>query len=171
MAANLAQPQPPIPVKAPTAATAAPGAAVAFPASARMLEKARKDLTARGAGGQKLRQAPITARELLETRIQVRNGNGIPQMAREARSLLNLEGFDAVSIANHIDWGMARTVIRYRPEADKIAGMLHDKFFANAEMQVAPELKAELDVLVILGHDLSALPQVLAKTPGKAKSL
>ncbi|OPX19810.1 MAG: hypothetical protein BZ151_07110, partial [Desulfobacca sp. 4484_104] len=56
----------------------------------------------------------LTASELIETAIDIRNGSGIPNIARNSRTLLSLEGFNVVSIANHIDFGKQKTTIYYR---------------------------------------------------------
>lgn len=113
--------------------------------------------------GNKLRLPRLTARDLIETNIEVRNGNGIPNLAREARSLLSLEGFQVVSIANHVDFGMEKTTILYRAEAEKIAQVLQQKFFRQAEVRPAARLAEGIDVKVILGHELASPGQMMAR--------
>jgi len=159
-AAAPAPPRPPILAKVQAASPPAPlpAAPAGLPAQARAKDPAGE---VRLSGP---RPAPITHQELLGTQVEVANGNGIPDLAHEARHLLNLEGFDTVTIANHIDFGMEQTVIRYRSEAQKVARFLHDKFFTNAALQSVAELKDDLDIQVIMGHDLSSLPQTVAKT-------
>jgi Tfp pilus assembly protein PilF len=167
-AANLAQSPPPVLVKARKEENAAPSAGpVAAPAGTP--EKSKEDLQAKSAGAQGLRQAHISAQELLETSIEVQNGNGIHDQARAARSLMNLEGLDDISIGNYVDFGVERTEIRYRPEAERVARMLHDKLFAKAELKIDPKLAEDVDIKVILGHDAPELPQIMAQQPGEAK--
>ena len=67
------------------------------------------------------RPRPLTAKELTETAIEVRNGTPTPGLAHQARSTLSLEGFNVTQIGNHIDWGAEVTVIYYRPEAQRVA--------------------------------------------------
>ncbi len=126
---------------------------------------------ATGAATKQATSGPITASELLETNIALRNGNGIPDLARNTRSLLHLEGFDSVSIGNHIDFGMERTVVFYRPEAEKVARLLGNKFFPEAELKPEPQLTEELDVKIILGRDLAPEKQrFMAQGRGSQKA-
>jgi tetratricopeptide (TPR) repeat protein len=114
------------------------------------------------------RPAPITARELVETNIAVLNGNGIPHLAHETRSLLSLEGFNVVAIANYLDFGVDRTVIYYRPDAAHVATLLNNQFFPRAEIKPASQLAKNIDVKVILGHDF--FPQQHAEAPRRDES-
>jgi Tfp pilus assembly protein PilF len=167
-ATNLAQPLPPVLAKAQNAVSPAPTAGpIAVPAGTP--EKSKGEIKAKSAAEQGLRQAPITAQELVETRVEVQNGNGVHDLAHEARSLMNLEGLDDISIGNHIDFGVERSEIRYRPEAEKVARMLHDKLFAKAELKIDAKLAEEVDIQVILGHDAQELPQIVAQKPGEAR--
>ncbi len=100
------------------------------------------------------RPVPLTAQELEETAIEVRNGNGARDLARETRSILDLEGFNVVSIANHIDFGVDKTTIYYRPGAEKVAQALGHKFFRGAALVARAEMPPNLDVKILLGQDL-----------------
>jgi Tfp pilus assembly protein PilF len=95
----------------------------------------------------------LTAQDLEETRIEVKNGNGIQHQARETRSLLALEGFNVVSIGNHIDFGLKDTVIAYRPESVKVARTLVRKFFPSARLEEGGKLSAGADIRISLGRD------------------
>ncbi len=108
------------------------------------------------------RAKPITAKELMETNIAVINGNGVPDLARHTRSLLSLEGFSVVAIANYLDFGVDRTVIYYRPDAERVAAVLHHKFFPGAAIEPNLRLAANIDLKVILGRDLLSQAQVAA---------
>ncbi len=112
----------------------------------------------------------LTAAELLQTGIEVSNGDGTPDLAREVRHRLDLEGFTVVGITNHPDYGVDRTVIYYRPGAEKVARALNAKFFQSAEVKDGKELPANTDVKIILGHDL-ARRQAGAGEPKKEKTL
>lgn len=100
----------------------------------------------------------LTARELMETNIAILNGNGSHDLAHETRSRLSQEGFNVVDIGNYRDFGVARTIIYYRPDSEPVATFLNNRFFPGAEVEPAPQLADRIDVKVILGHDLS-LPQ------------
>jgi Tetratricopeptide repeat/LytR cell envelope-related transcriptional attenuator len=106
---------------------------------------------------------PITARELMETNIAILNGNGIQDLARETRSQLCLEGYCVVSINNFRDFGVGRTIIYHRPDSKHVAAILNEKFFPGAELESTPQLTDNIDVKVVLGHDLC--PQPRAEVP------
>lgn len=108
-------------------------------------------------------RGPITVRELMETQITILNGNGIHDLARDTRSQLHLEGYSAVDINNFRDFGVERTVIYYRPEAERVAANLNKRFFPGAELKPAPGLTDSIDVKVVLGRDLG--PQQQAEVP------
>jgi hypothetical protein len=112
----------------------------------------------------------LTAEELLNTAIEVRNGNGTPDLAREVRSRLSLEGFNVVDIANHLDFGVDRTVVYYRPGSEQVARTLSAKFFPGARLESARGLAEDIDVRILLGHDLGR-PQTVAKSQEREKTL
>ena len=95
--------------------------------------------------------------------IEVKNGNGCQDLARETRSLLWGEGFTVVAIGNHIDFGMERTVIIYRPDATRVAQTLARQYFPSATLQPGGRLTANVDVRIILGQNLSPEKDVFAK--------
>ena len=99
----------------------------------------------------------------METNIAILNGNGIQDLARATRSQLHLEGYNVVAINNFRDFGVDRTVIYYRPEAEQVATILNKKFFPGAELEPAPRLADSIDVKVVLGRDLR--PQQQADSP------
>ncbi|MFA5110909.1 MAG: LytR C-terminal domain-containing protein [Desulfobaccales bacterium] len=117
------------------------------------------------------RPAPLTTRELVETNIAILNGNGTPDLARETRSRLTLEGFSVVDINNYRDFGVNRTVIYYRPDSERVATALNKKFFPGAEVEAAPQLAGNIDVKVILGRDLFPQAHAEAMETGKKNSL
>jgi hypothetical protein len=64
----------------------------------------------------------------METHIAILNGNGIHNLAHSTRSRLPLEGYRVVAINNLSNFGVDRTVIYYRPEAERVATILKKKF-------------------------------------------
>ena len=80
-------------------------------------------------------------------------------MAHDTRSRLHLEGYSVVAINNFSNFGVDRTVIYCRPEAERVATTLDKKFFPGAELESAPRLAESIDVKVVLGHDLGPQQQ------------
>jgi hypothetical protein len=73
-------------------------------------------------------------------------------------------GSAAILLRNaHRDFGVARTIIYYRPDSQHVASFLNRKFFPGAEVGPAPQLADRIDVKIILGHDLF-LPQPAGTT-------
>jgi len=97
--------------------------------------------------------AALTAQELEGTWIEVKNGNGARNQARDTRNRLFLEGFTVVGIGNHLDFGLEETVITYRPGATRVAQTLTQKFFPGARLEEGGSLSREADIRVSLGHD------------------
>jgi Tfp pilus assembly protein PilF len=95
----------------------------------------------------------LTALELHGTQIELKNGNGIHDRARELRSLLFLEGFTVVGIGNHIDFGLEETIISYRPEAKRVAQVLAQKYFPGAKLKEGGNVSQVADIRVSLGRD------------------
>jgi hypothetical protein len=77
--------------------------------------------------------------------------------------MLSEEGFNVARIGNHIDWGAEKTVIYYRPGAEKMARNLSARFFANSPTEQTASLPADVAVKVLLGKDLVQRPEVMAK--------
>jgi hypothetical protein len=67
-----------------------------------------------------------------------------------------------VAINNFRDFGVDRTVISYRPESERVATSLNQKFFPGAKLQPADWLADNIDVKVVLGRDLGLQPQAEA---------
>lgn len=111
------------------------------------------------------RAAPLTAQDLVATRIAILNGNGQVDSARRTRASLHRQGYNVVTIGNYRDFGMHRTVIQFRPQAEQVAATLNRQFFPEAEIAPAPHLAKHIDVQVILGRDL--LPPHQARTTGR----
>lgn len=105
----------------------------------------------------------LTAAELETMAVEIRNGTAAPDLARKARTMLSQEGFNVARIGNHIDFGAEKTVIFYRPGAEKIARNLSAKFFANSPMEQSTKLSADVAVKVLLGKDLIQRSEVMAK--------
>jgi len=132
---------------------------VAVAASSRQEEPAA---TASPPGSEDTSIPFLTSRELLETRIELKNGNGAQNLARNARTRLSLEGFTVVAIGNHIDFGLEETTIAYRPEAARVARVLAQKFFPEAKLKANGKTSRGADIRVSLGRNLAAAPDRLA---------
>lgn len=104
----------------------------------------------------------LSAAELVKTRIELRNGNGVQDQARKLRSEMELQGFNVVGIKNHIDFGMQQTKILYRPGSQRMAQALEQKYFRTARVQEAANLPETVDVKVILGKDLPGSLDLMA---------
>jgi len=83
-------------------------------------------------------RALITVRELMETNIAILKGNGINNLAHSTRSRLHLEGDSVVAINNFSNFGVDRTVIYYRPDAERVATTLNKKFFPGGNLSRRP---------------------------------
>jgi len=105
----------------------------------------------------------LAALKLYNMRIELRNGNGVAGQAREFRRLLRAEGFRVASIGNHIDFGLEKTVIAYRPEAAQVARVLSQRFFPEAGFEEGGPLSPGADVRVSLGWDVIPGQRQLAK--------
>ena len=57
----------------------------------------------------------------METNIAILNGDGIHNLAHDTRLRLHLEGYNVVAINNFSNFGVDRTVIYYRSEAERVA--------------------------------------------------
>jgi Tfp pilus assembly protein PilF len=184
VAAGDRTPPPPAPKKARAAAPLTPGPAPKIVAAAKPGEKNIKPAAANKPAPQgrtagkaiELKLKPdrpkyLTAKELMETKIAILNGNGSHDLAHEARSRLSLEGFNVVDIGNYRDFGVARTMIYYRPDAKHVAMFLNHRFFPGAKVEPSPQLADRIDIKVILGHDLSQPQRAEASRSRMGKSL
>jgi len=167
--------QPPAPIPAPVAAkppapapAPAPVAASPRPEARKQAVAAPKALAAAAPGpapqaAPRPPQAPLTAAELADTAIEVRNGTWTKDLARNTRSLLQQEGFTVAMIGNHVDFGAAKTVIYYRPGTERVAGAVARKLFPRAELETSATLKRGMDIKILLGADLLQGPQLMAR--------
>jgi Tfp pilus assembly protein PilF len=105
----------------------------------------------------------LTAKELVHTGIEVRNGNGARRIAHRTRAALSREGFNVTKIGNHVDFGAERTIIYYRPEVSRVARSLNKKFFPTAKMVQARRFNKHVEVKVVLGRDLLKRHDQLAR--------
>jgi Flp pilus assembly protein TadD len=105
----------------------------------------------------------LTCAELVNTAIELRNGTWTRDLAHETRSLLSLEGFNVTKIGNHIDFGAKKTIIFYRPGAERVARALGHTFFPIAELKPSMKLKKGTDVKILLGADLVKPPRLMAR--------
>ena len=105
----------------------------------------------------------LTATELENTVIEIRNGTRSHYLAHRARSLLSTEGFNVGIIGNYIDFGAASTVIYYRTGAERVARALSSEFFPGACLTPSSKLSQGIAIKVLLGQDLLDRPQLMAR--------
>ena len=103
----------------------------------------------------------------MNTAIEVRNGTWTKNLAHETRSLLRQEGFTVAKIGNHMDFGAAKTIIYYRPGAEKVARAVGRTVFPGAELAPSLKLKKGTDIKILLGADLLERPQLMARLVGE----
>jgi hypothetical protein len=141
----------PAPVAAQAKAPASAPASSPSPATAKAIPKETRD------------HPYLTAAELEDMAIEIRNGTPAPDLARKTRVMLSQEGFNVAHIGNHIDFGADKTVIFYRPGAEKMAQNLRAKFFSNSAMEQSAKLPEDVAVKVLLGKDLLQRTEIMAK--------
>jgi len=108
-------------------------------------------------------KGPLTAEELITTRIEIRNGTRSQNLAHRTRSLLSREGFSVGIIGNHIDFGAEVTEIYYRPGAEKVARALNSEIFPGAQLTPSSKLNQGMAIKVVLGRDLLDRPQLMSR--------
>ena len=111
---------------------------------------------------------PLTAAELVDTAIEVRNGTWTKNLAHQTRSLLRQEGFTVAIIGNHVDFGAAKTTIYYRPGAERVARAVGRTVFPGAGLEPSMKLKKGMDIKILLGADLLKRPQLMARLVAEA---
>jgi hypothetical protein len=109
------------------------------------------------------RQAPLTVTERVDTAIEVRNGTWTRDLARHTRSVLCQEGFTVAKIGNHVDFGAAKTIIYYRPGAERVARTVARTIFPGAALEPSMKLTKGMDIKILLGADLLERPQLMAR--------
>ena len=108
-------------------------------------------------------QAPLTAAELVDTAIEVRNGTRTNDLAQQTQALLHREGFTVAKIGNQRYSDKAKTTIFYRPGAERVARAVGRTVFPEAELATNTKLKKSIDILVLLRRDLLENPQFMAR--------
>ncbi|MBW1992418.1 MAG: LytR C-terminal domain-containing protein [Deltaproteobacteria bacterium] len=108
------------------------------------------------------RHAFLTAEERVNTRLEIKNGNGVRRFAALHRTWLTMEGFRVADIGNYRDFGQKRTLILYKPEAERVARVLQKDFFPQAVLKPGPSLGKNAEVRIILGHDQIARKKQIA---------
>ncbi len=63
-------------------------------------------------------------------------------------------------IGNHVDFGAAKTIIYYRPGAERIARAVGRTVFPAAELAPSLKLKKGMDIKVLLGQRSPGKPTV-----------
>ena len=151
-----------------------PSAPIPVAVNARPEQKALKQaaapekVMAAGTPGPAAKAAPLTVAERVDTAIEVRNGTRTQNLAHETRSLLRQEGFTVAKIGNHLDFGATKTMIYYRPEAERVARAMGHTVFPGAELASSLKLNKGADIKVLLGADLLENPQFMARLNNEA---
>ena len=83
----------------------------------------------------------LTTAELVDTAIEVRNGTWTKNLAHQTRSLLSQEGFSVAIIGNHVDFGAEKTIIYYRPGAERVAQAVARTVFPGAALEPSRSLR------------------------------
>jgi len=105
---------------------------------------------------------PLTTAELVNSPIEIQNGNGSHYLAHHTRTLLGQQGFWVAKIGNYIDFGAAHTVIYYRPAGKRVASAISRTFFPKAELEPTLRLPANIAIRILLGKDLLEHSQFMA---------
>ncbi len=156
----------PAPVAARVAAAAGashPELKPAMPATAPAPAKTSVPVAAKAAAPETRKPAYLTAAELEDTGIDIRNGTRARDLAHRARTMLSQEGFNVVHIGNHIDFGAEKTIIFYRPGSEKVARNLSARFFPQSQVEPSAKLPGDVSVKVLLGQDLLQHQDIMAK--------
>ncbi len=105
----------------------------------------------------------LNSAELEDTVIEVWNGTRAKNLAHQTQSLLRQEGFWVAKIGNYVDFGATKTMIYYRPGAERVARELARKVFPGAGLETSMELKKDIDIRILLGADLLERPQLMTR--------
>ncbi|MCL4501928.1 MAG: LytR C-terminal domain-containing protein [Deltaproteobacteria bacterium] len=111
---------------------------------------------------------PLTALERVTTNIEVLNGIGARNIARQSRALLYQEAFNVTEIGNHIDFGAENTVIYYRPGTERVVQGLKWQVFPKARIEATSKLKDGIAIKILLGRDLLDQPLTMARIAAAA---
>jgi Tfp pilus assembly protein PilF len=112
---------------------------------------------------------PLTTAELVNSHIEIQNGNGSHYLAHHARTLLRQQGFWVTKIGNYIDFGAAHTIIYFRPEAKRVARAINRTFFPKAELEPSLRLPENIAVKILLGKDLPGHSPLMAYLASEEK--
>jgi hypothetical protein len=102
----------------------------------------------------------------VDTAIEVRNGTPTPHLAQKTRTLLHQKAFTVAKIGNHVNFGAAKTMIYYRPEAQRVAQALQTDIFPMAGMEQTSSLHDTMTIKVLLGRDLLENQNLMARLNG-----
>ncbi len=141
---------PPTPVARPSAAASD----TPTPAPATLTAAPPGHPAAVGHAAETAEAADLPAPDLEKVAVEIRNGNGAPEIADFARDLLKGNGLRVRLIGNHIDFGAPETIVYYRPSAQAAAREINRRFFEAGRLEKALDLRGDVDVKVLLGHDI-----------------
>ena len=152
--------EPPAPV---TLAAPAKSAPVKPQIQANLATPATPKVEPRAPGATATSRGVLTAGDLINAPIEIRNGTRARNLAHQTRSLLSLEGFTVGIIGNYIDFGVEYTEIFYLPSAEKVARALNSGIFPGARLTPSSKLNQGMAIKVVLGHDLLERPRMLSR--------
>ena len=72
-------------------------------------------------------------------------------------------------IGNHVDFSAAKTMIYYRPGAERVAREVARTVFPGAGLKPSKKLKKGMDIKILLGGDLLQRPQLMARLVAEDK--
>jgi hypothetical protein len=96
--------------------------------------------------------APDAAPQAQPARIQVANGNGVTNMARQVRGFLGRHGIPVESLANLPPFRQQETQILYRQGHEPAAKAVHAALRGHATLVPTTDLPARFDVRLVLGQ-------------------
>lgn len=92
-------------------------------------------------------------------RIEVANGNGVTRMARRVSQFLQQDGYPAARLTNHKPFNVDKTQVHYRAGYRDAAEALQARMPGQPEMIERDDLRAGINVRLILGKDLVSRQQ------------
>lgn len=95
--------------------------------------------------------------------VEIRNGNGVPGMARALAKTIAVDDWRVVRLTNHKGFGVKHTRVEYQPEFRDAAARLAARFGAAKVVQV--DTVARADMRLVIGHDIVKVKAAPAALP------
>lgn len=97
---------------------------------------------------------PPEAYRLPAGSLEIRNGVGVKRLAKNMRRLLSHHGYQVAIADNHVDFGVPETVVYFRAYLEEAARALNDNFLKAKRLIRKDNLRSDIDIKIVLGHDL-----------------